>query len=164
MFLLLIFGMTALAVAIIVLAVKRHDANVKSLVAVGKCANRERTFWMQQTVFASSVGNIDNVYAALDKGILHEFGIVHGYQPGGSVSFLLKLPGGSFSSALRAAAPNSDKLVCIYQIEQYSGPNGCMKLKCLIAANVLLTAIEKAFYYLDSSAYVTRHTATFQSY
>ena len=162
--LLLIFGMTAVAVAIIVIAVMRHDAKVKSLVAVGKCANRERTFWMQQTVFASSVGNIDNVYAALDKGILHEFGIVHGYQPGDSVSFALKVPGGSFSSALRAAAPDGDKMACIYQIEQYSGTGGYMKPKCLVAANVLLTAIEKAFYYLDGSAYVTRHTATFQSY
>ena len=150
-----------IAVGAIVIGIKGHDAKVNRLIAEGKCAKRERTFWMQQTTFTTNTDSIDKIYAAMNQSVLNEANIECEVKAG-SIMFTHQVSGGSFVATLARLGQSGDKYQYIYQIDGYKGPNGYMKPKCLACANILLTAIEKAFLALDNATAVSRRTASFQ--
>jgi hypothetical protein len=160
---LIILGLTAIAVVIIVIAVRKNDANMDKLVSEGRAAKRERTFWMQQTMFSTDTSSVDKIYSAIDKTTLHEVAIRHYLEAGNCVLFTNKVAGGSFAATLKVDRQNGGKQQHTYQIDQYQGTGGYMKPKCLRAANILLTAIEKAFLQLDKDTSVSRRTVAFQT-
>jgi len=158
-----IFIITAIVIGIIVIAVRSNDAKMQKLVDEGKAAKRERTFWMKQTLFSTSVSSIAEVYSAMDKSVLNEVDIHHNIESDSYVLFTQKVSGGSFAATLRTVGQSDGKQHYTYNIDQYHGPDGYMNLKCLRAANILLTAIEKAFLQLDKDISVSRRTATLQT-
>ena len=159
---LVFFAILAVATGSIIIAVRSHDAKIKKLITEGKALQRERTFWLQQTLFTTQIDSVDGVYHATNKPLLDEAGVKHEIDSDSIILFTNKASGGSFTSTLRAVGQNDGKFQYIYQIDQYQGPDGYMKPKCLRAANILLTSIEKAFLQLDSDTSVIRRTAAFK--
>ena len=157
------YGIIAIAIGAIIIGIRSHDAKMKKLVAEGKAAKRERIFWMRQTSFSTRISSIDEIYSIMNKSALNEFNINHKIEAGSYVLFTQKVSGGSFAATLKTVGQNGDKYQYTYQIEQYQGTGGYMKSKCLLTANILLTAIEKAILQLDKDTLVSYRTASLQT-
>ena len=156
------FLIMAIAIGAIVIAIRSNDAKMNKLVSEGKGAKRERTFWMQQTTFTTTISSLDNVYSAINKTVLNEVNIECTVEPSVSVMFSQKVSGGGFVATLAVAGENGGKSQYTYQVDGYKGPNGYWKPTCLRGANILLTAIEKAFLQLDRETALSRRTASFK--
>jgi hypothetical protein len=118
---------------------------------------------MQQTYFSTTTGSVDEIFSTMNKTLLNEINLKYEVEAGDYVLFSQKVSGGPFAATLRAPGANEKNHHYVYQIDQYRGTGGYMKPKCLLAANILLTSIEKAFLQLDKETSVSRRTAAFQT-
>ncbi|ONH62988.1 hypothetical protein A9Y58_00041 [Streptococcus parauberis] len=137
-----------------------HSANIAALKSDGdKIIDRPKQFMRQKHIFTTKVTNIYDVYNKLDLESLKSVRIeVGSTSTGGGLEFVYSYNMKSgFTAFLRCVSSENDMQKYVFYLSEIEGNIGDME------ANVLLTAIEKAFMSLDNDVVVDRELVEFKS-
>jgi hypothetical protein len=122
----------------------------------GKIIDRgSNDYFRQMHVFTTAADSIADIGNTLNKSVLFEENISVAPDYGkGLMIFRQGGPGGSFSAALRTVGQDGERYIYRFQIESW---------RDLFGANVLLTAIERAFLQLDGNTKVQSQQARYKT-
>ncbi|MBR1739722.1 MAG: hypothetical protein IJ737_05455 [Ruminococcus sp.] len=139
----------------------------QNLTNSGQMLKREYDFYKKQNLFRSSVSGLEQLYSALDKGFLNSQGIACEHQrQNGCIAFANQKVGGTFRAEIEPLGYNQTigAYIYRYQLTHWTNVrNRGFSTADRIGANILLTAVEKAFLTLDYNAVVERSYAEFKS-
>ena len=120
------------------------------LVSKGLIVERGNGFYKQAHVFGTSIGDFAAIAGAIDKNVLD--GQKISFEPfieQGQVVFQNRISFGSFRARLKTLGLNNGLYHYQFQVEEWrDGQHGTTR-QDIFGANVLLTAIEKAFLRVD---------------
>ena len=137
-----------------------HSAKIGALKNDGdKIIDRPKQFMRQKHIFTTKVTDIYDVYNKLDLESLKSVRIeVGSASTGGGLEFVYSYNIRSgFTAFLRCVSSEKGMQKYVFYLSEIEGNIGDME------ANVLLTAIEKAFLSLDKDVVVDRELVEFKS-
>lgn len=126
------------------------------LKAENKIIDRDAIFFKREHFFETSTSNLREIGEAMDKGVLSSEGI--SFEPNyehGIIVFHNNVAYGTFGAGLRAAGNADGVYRYSFKIDAWRETNGAITRQDFFNANVLLTAIEKAFLRLDPQTKVS---------
>jgi hypothetical protein len=134
------------------------------LLAAGRILEREADFFKQAHYFTTKTGKVSDIGIAIDHALLTEERISFEphYEQGGIV-FHKGGVGGTFGAVLRSMEPEGGLYRYRFQVESWRESNSDITQDDFYGANVLLTAIEKAFMQLDRDTEVQRLKAEYKT-
>lgn len=121
-----------------------------------KIIDRDPVFFKREHFFETSVASLKEIGDAVDQGVLNSEGI--SFEPDygrGIIIFHNNVSFGTFGAALRTAGNADGVYRYSFKIDAWRETNGGITRQDLFNANVLLTAIEKAFLKLDPQTKVS---------
>ena len=135
------------------------------LISKGLIVERNDRFFQQEHVFATRVGDFAAIAAAIDRNALNEQKITfEPYIEHGQIVFNNRISFGSFRARLTTLGLNNGLYYYRFQVEAWRDGQYGTTRQDIFGANVVLTAIERAFLRLDpqtganyaEAAYVTK--------
>jgi len=147
-------------------ALSRHLANRKKneLESSGKIVERKNSFFKQAHFFSTKTNDLNVIGNAIDKNVLGEEKL--SYEPNianGQIVFHNRINFGSFGAHLVSLGAQDGQCRYKFQVTAWREGQYGITRQDLFGANVLLTAIEKAFLYLDPYTNVERANASYKS-
>jgi hypothetical protein len=135
------------------------------LLSEGKIIERKTDFLTQEHRFTTVTSNLEDIGNALNKTVFGEEKI--SFEPNygqGVIVFHKGGVGGTFGAALRSAGQDgSASYRYRFQVEAYREQKLGVSAEDVHGANVLLTAIERAFMQLDPGTSVQRVKAEYKT-
>ena len=120
------------------------------LLSKGLIVDRGGGFYKQAHIFATGVGDFATIAGAIDRNVLNEQKI--SFEPDvqqGQVLFQNRINFGSFRARLKTLGLHNGLYHYQFQVEEWRDGKYGTTRQDLFGANVLLTAIERAFVRLD---------------
>lgn len=149
----LILGLSAVFYGIIYYL---NISKKNKLMAENKIIDRNQSFFKKEHFFETSVSSIQELGDAIERGVLGSESI--SFEPDygrGSIIFHNNVSFGTFGAALRSDGNAEGIYKYSFRVEAWKEKNGMITRQDLFNANVLLTAIEKAFLKLDPQTRVS---------
>ena len=118
--------------------------------------NRSADFYMQETTFKTVVPDLQTVLGALDTDALS--GQKINVTKDSEHNRLIFRDSGSFAATLRDVGSNTEGIHCFaFRVNTWkTNKYGSIEISARMGANIVLTAIEKAFLTLDYNAVAER--------
>lgn len=129
-----------------------------------KIIDRDPIFFKREHCFETSVSGLKEIGDAIDKGALSSETI--SFEPDyerGIIIFHNNVSFGTFGAALRNAGNENGIYRYSFKIDAWRERNGGITRQDMFNANVLLTAIEKAFLKLDPQTKVSEQATKIKS-
>lgn len=147
-----------ISIGIVAAIYSSYQRKQNAAIAENKAVDRNRDYFKQEHIFSADIADLRLIGDAMDADTLQEYSIQTAAQYGENrIVFYNRILGGSFTAALRDMGNGENgKKKYRFAVEHWSERNNAISFKDLLGANVLLTAIEKAIFHLDSSATVER--------
>ena len=154
----------AVIVAVLVVAVivgfamaQKNNELFESGIAV---KNRAYDFYAQEHLFRTVVPDLDTMFTCLDRNVLAQRGIAYAKDTAGRLIF--QNSGNSMTAVIAPEAVGIEAGIhqFRFRVTHWKAHNGTIELAARMDANVVLTALEKAFLTLDYNAVVQRTYAT----
>lgn len=126
------------------------------LKAENKIIDRDAIFFKREHFFETSTSSLREIGEAIDKSVLSSESI--SFEPNyehGIIVFHNNVAYGTFGAGLRAAGDADNVYKYSFKIDAWRETNGAITRQDFFNANVLLTAIEKAFLRLDPQTKVS---------
>ena len=134
------------------------------LMSKGLIIDRGNGFYKQAHLFASGVGDFTTIASAIDRNVLYEQKIsFEPYIEYGQVIFQNRINFGSFSARLKTLGLHNGLYHYQFQVETWRDGKYGTTRQDLFGANVLLTAIERAFLRLDPETHVDSMAAAYKT-
>lgn len=134
------------------------------LMAEDKIIDRDMGFFKKEHIFETSVTGLKDIGDAIDRGVLSSEGV--SFEPDygrGIIIFHNNVSFGTFGAALRAEGSADGVYRYSFKIDAWRETNGGITRQDQFNANVLLTAIEKAFLKLDPQTKVSEQDTIIKS-
>jgi len=132
-----------------------------STIESGDAIKRDNDFFKQEHNFTTAITSITELGNAIDKGTLDRNKV--SFEPkyeNGRIFFHNQSMSGTFGATLKFVETVDDKFIYQFKVNAWREKSG-IAYTDLIAANVLLTTIEKAVLSLDNEATISRKHATY---
>ena len=127
-----------------------NNRKKSELASKGLIIDRGNGFFKQAHVFATGVGDFAAIAGSIDRNVLNEQKIsFEPYIEHGQVLFQNNISFGSFRARLKTLGVQNGSYHYQFQVEEWRDGQYGTTRQDLFGANVLLTAIEKAFLRLD---------------
>jgi len=134
------------------------------LIKQGKIIKRKSAFFKQAHVFTTKIGGIETIAETIDTNTLNEEKI--SFKPNYEKSMVVfhnHAAMGSFGAALRLLLQDGETYSYRFQVEAWNEINNGISYSDMLGANLLLTAIERAFMQLDGNTTVKREKAIYKT-
>ena len=139
-----------------------NQSQKKRLLSEDKIVDRgNNNYYKQMHIFTTTVSSVEELGNALNQAPLSENKI--SFEPNysnGVIIFHQRGSGGTFGAALRTLENDGEKFCYKFQVEAWREGNSGLTRRDFFGANILLTAIERAFFQLDSDTNVQRLDST----
>lgn len=156
-----IIGITAVCYGIIYYL---NVSKKNKLKTENKIIDRDAIFFKREHIFETSVSSLREIGDAIDKSTLGSESI--SFEPDyehGIIIFHNTVSFGTFGAALRMSETADGIYRYRFKIDAWRETNGGISRQDFFNANVLLTAIEKAFLKLDARTRVSDQATTIKS-
>ena len=130
----------------------------------GNAMKRDNSFYRDRYIFITSIGDFAAISNAIDRNILSEMKIA--FEPNienGWIRFQNSILGGSFIAALQSDGAQGERYMYHFQLLSWTDVQNGTTRQDVLGANILLTAIEKAFITLDPNTGVERTKGEFKT-
>lgn len=134
------------------------------LMSKGQIVDRGNNFYKQAHTFTTRTGDFSAIARAIDHYVLGENKITfEPYIEQGQIVFNNRVNFGSFRARLKTLGHQDGQYYYQFQVETWSEGQYGMTRQDLFGANILLTAIEKAFLRIDPETGADRMAATYKT-
>ena len=134
----------------LLLSLSLHNKKKTELMSKGMIIERGNNFFKQVHLFQTRVGDFAIISGAINRNVLNEQQITfEPYIEHGQIIFDNRISFGSFRARLTMLGQQDGKYHYRFQVESWREGQYGITRQDLFGANVLLTAIERAFLSLD---------------
>lgn len=139
---------------------KRRD----KLIQRGLIRKRDRKFWMQESIFHTSVPSLRKIFEKMDKGSFQEFSIACKMENDKMARFWCDTSEGRANIVISAEGKSDRTGKNLYscQATQYTSRNDVPIDAHYLAINIVLTQVEKAILLMDFDSMVQRRYNAFK--
>ncbi|MCL2354308.1 MAG: hypothetical protein FWC68_00110 [Oscillospiraceae bacterium] len=132
------------------------------LLAKNKIIDRPNKFFEQEHIFITKIKTLSKIGEVIDKNVLNEYKI--SFEPNyehHAIVFKNHAISGTFGAGIILVGNEKKLFKYKFQIEAWNTVRGALGRPDLYGANILLTAVERAFLKLDPDTEVIRKKAIY---